>query len=489
MTGESLFKLIKSLSRQQRSNFSRFVEARKGKKQKFLTIFDRMLACNTYEEETIRGKEFKDARKYYQNRELLADKLIQSLVQYESAKVAGREYVLRAVEYNANELARKKLGLEVKASLKAGDYIQLLSYYDLRDSIADAYGIFLALPKGMPESGEVREMERQSAILQDVLTSLRAAAKSDPGEWSRKSTFIKGRLEGLAPTHPRDTYRYFKAQAFIDLLNNHFFKALVPQNKVVDILQEADFPLSRALLIKETSILIRLASDLGEYPLAMKLLTRLSEAEPQSPREEDMRQTTWIKSSVIVAGTAMDIDLALQCRADLLKHKDLFKESGYVIHLLGCARVCFIHGEYATVLEIVEEIRSLSRSYWVQVTWLLNALRCIIHYELENEDLLESILLASIRRSRKEGDVASYPLLIFKTVRKLWNVSPEESRSVLDEAAARLEEVKGDAEIQPLLGLLDFGMWVEAKRLGTSLLDLHERKRKLQREGLAKKAQ
>lgn len=465
-----MFRLIKSLSRQQRSNFSRFVEARKGKKQKYLVIYDRMLACSAYQEDEIRGQEFKDARKYYQNREILADKLIQSLVQYESSKVSGREYILRAVEYNANELARKKFLMEVENAYQAGDYIQLLSFYNLRNNISEAYGILLDLPDSFPNLGEVRTMEQQSSILAEVLDALRMARNSEVGKWGEKAVFIKSRLRNVSPSHPRDTYRYQKALAGLSILTGDFEGALQYQRKVVEILSRADFPLSGVICIKETSILIRLANRLGEYDLAMRSLATLSEKEPQSPREEDIRRVYRIKSSVTVAGTTMNMELARRNCAELRENKTHFSPSGYAIHLLGSALVYFGHGAYHETLEIVEEIRSLARSQWEEISWVVNVLRCIAHFELRNEDLMESLLLASIRQSRKME--AAYPLLIFRFLRKVWTASPETSKSVLKDAAQHFQTIENEPHVQPLMEVFNLGLWLESKLSGKSYADL-----------------
>lgn len=472
MTGERLFRLIKSLGRQQKSNFSRFVEARKGKRQKYLVVYDRMLACNDYEEETIRGKEFLDSRKYYQAREILADKLLQSLVQYESSRVEGRSYILRALDFEAYELAQKKFSEETTLAYQQGDFPHLLSLYQLGRGVAANYGVKLEIPEELPSSSQVRQFEAQSHQMDELLDQIRQAFRSEPALWEQKAAFLQSRLPDIASSHPRDTFRIHKIQVGYALLQGRLAQALHHQKLLVDVLEQNSFPLSRLGFLKEASLLIRLANHLGHRQMATESLMRLGNFQGCTPREDSLCLGNRIKASALVAASNLDLPLATQCHSDLLLHRHVFTDSSYAIHLLECARVYFAHGQYEGVLNLIEEVRSLSRTIWVDLAWVVDALRCSAHFELGNLDALESALLSAVRKAR-QTDSPAYPKLIYKTLHKLANAAPGEIETVLERAYAKFQDMQGDAQVQQQLNSLDFGLWLKAKLTGRSMMEIH----------------
>ena len=133
MTAENLYNLVQGLSREQKTRFTRYTKG--ARKSLDLVLYERLLAAKSFDEKSaakIRGKEFRNATQYYLYRCKLAERIIQSLVMYEQDRFDPAEFIRKAVQLDAVELAEKVWVEELTAAQTIEDYPKMVFLHPFR---------------------------------------------------------------------------------------------------------------------------------------------------------------------------------------------------------------------------------------------------------------------------------------------------------------------------------------------------------------------
>ena len=481
MTGEGLFKLVRSLSKQQKANFSRFVDAKKGSKPQYYTLFERLLVSRTYDESQIRGKEFSRPSKYYQNREILADKLIQSMVYFNGNRGSVRAYVIRAIELSATEMARKRLVAGMEEAVKRGDWSGLESLHRLLDELTDAYRIDLKLPDHLPDREAVRSHIRSWDSLEDLQRRVKYHLQNNFGDHLFHARAFRSKLDEIPVLGDKGAYLHAKVRVSIELLKQDYEQAVIVQDELVSILEKGKVFFKTPTLIRELSILIRLANQVKFEQLALHATMKLGGVIPGNPKEEDLKLHFQTKALVTVATIQCNLEMALKGRDGLISRRELFKEEEVPTYLFACASVFFIHGAYREVLDVLAEIRAGKRSLWEELNWGVVLLRLLCNFELGNVEVIPS-LYRSLTRSA-QGTDKEYPSFASRLVgrvvdaldkgqmQKVWQMNKQ----------TYLSYCQNPLEIM-MTEVFDLSLWLDARTTGRTVLEVHEERRRLDGE-------
>ncbi len=476
MTGEGLYHTVRSLTKQEKANFSRFVDARKGSKPNYYVLFERLVSCPVFNEKQIRGKEFKSSSKYYQNREILTDKLIQSLVYFNGSRASVKDYVLQAIRMNAPDFARKRMEIGMDEAISQGDWSHLERLHRLRVEIEEAYQVPLSVPPGVPDQAEVRKHLRSWEDLEDLLNNVRHHLRNHFGDHQFHVQKFRSQLEKLPILGERGVFLKAKIMVAMDLLKQDYAMATTSQEKVVQILGESKFPLKNPLLIKELSILVRLANQTQNDQVAFQNAINLRELDPQNPREADLKVQFQTKAQIAVATLQGNLALAKEGQQLVLEHMSLFKENEPPTYLMGCASVFFLHGEYRLVLETLTAIRSGKRSQWEALNWGVDLLRTLANYELGNFDVLTS-LQRSLHRTA-QSQPSDFPVFATRLVAKIINASSsKEANQVWQKSQDLYHTYWNDPKESVSTEVFDLSLWIEAKVSRLSTLEIFQNRR------------
>lgn len=482
MTGEGLFNLVQSLSKQQKANFSRFVDARKGSKPNYYTLFERMLSRKTYDEKQIRGRLFQNPGKYYQNREILIDKLIQSLVYFNGSRGSVRSYVLQAIELNVPDLARKRLKASMVEAHECNDWASLEFLHRLRDELGEAYRVALPLPGSVPSAQEVRKVHRSWELLEDLQNRIKHHLQHNFGDHLFHAEAFQSKLDETPVIGDKGLYLSKKVRVSLEILRQRYDKAVHFQEKVVEVLNASGIFLKNALLIKEYSILTRLALEVGADQTALQSAFRLGAVPATNSREEELRAYYKTKSLVAVAKVQGNFEMGLEGYTLLKDHTGLFTEGEVPTYLLGCAIVFFLHGEYQMTLESLATIRAAKRSHWEELNWSVDLLRLLCNYELENIEVLDSLYRTLVRTAQSQE--REFPLFASRLVSKMFNTAgKEEASQVWQEGREMFTAYCSDPKENLMANVFDLRLWFESKANGISIIQMfHNQRQEVKRE-------
>ncbi len=476
MTGEGLFNLVQSLSKQQKANFSRFVDARKGSNPNYYTLFERMQAFRSYEEKGIRGKLFQNSSKYYQNREILTDKLIQSMVYFNGSRGSVRSYVLQAIELNAVEQGRKRLEACMLEACERKDWPVLAYLHRFREELKEAYRLDLPLPEGVPAAEEIRGALQSWDMLLDLQRKVKHHLQENFGDHLFHYKSFQSKLEEIPTIGAKGLILSGKVRVSLEILKQDYHKAVQFQEDLVRRLESAPVFLKNALLIKELSILIRLALETGADQIALKSTFALGSVPVSNPREEELKTYHQTKSLISVAQTQGNLEMASKGYSLVLEHTGIFSEGELPTYYFGCATVFFLHGAYAQALEAVTAIRAAKRSHWEELNWSVDALRLLCNYELGNAEVLDPLQRTLVRSARAQEK--NYPLFASRWVVKMMNAANQkEALQVWKQGVEEYDSYCGNPKEVLTTKVFDLRPWLESKAHAASMWQVFQDQR------------
>lgn len=484
MTVEKLYHLVHSLTRDQKSNFTRYI--RGGKKTLDVVLYERILSQKNFDEKTsdfIRGKEFKVASKYYLYRIKLAEKIIQSLVSFESSKVSALSFIRRAVTMDAIELAEKPLADEMIKAQNNEEYSTLRFLYDFSFSLEQDYNFKFNYHPDLKPRAEVRHLDDVQHQLEDLLFQIRQSFAQSVDSRKLAASVLTSRLEEITPETSKAQYAYDKVRVGISLLTRSSELAQEYQKNLVRNMLEGKIDYSIIRLSKEISNLIRLSEDIGDKETALHANLSFSQLNPRTLIEQKEYSKNRIIQTITVGEFWANLSLAQKGYSDLQEAKFQFENSDLVRCYLLLGLNFFYHEEYSKALECFHELRSIPGKDWNRVTWEPDTLVLLCHLEKGNFDVIDSLARAAYRNTRKYD--WEYPKLVVKIVHKIIRANGQISEDIYRQGLEDIENVlKSNDNVDGDM-FFDFSIWLHAKLQKTSQADLfsHIGKLKFQRMG------
>lgn len=456
MNAERLYHLIHSLTPSQKANFSVYLGAGKGKSTKFKLLYDRILTERSYNEKKIRGKEFAVSARFYQNRELLLDKIIQSLVFFSEQKLSLRSYVFKAMELGAIDHARRRLSNEMETARREEDYDFLEYLNALRARIEQAYRIEFDLEGSDPGLQNSTDRLAQLRLLFRRVNQLLKQGRGEAGDLAAKS--LQYELDSIPRQGDESQYLGYKILSGIEMLRKNHEAAYLCQLEAVAILERDSFPLTQQMLAREYYLLVNHAMRFNYFEIAEHAVLKFSLLNAKSGIIDPSRQEMWIKAAIRVAYSRSNPDLMRKVLPSL---DDLVKTARpeiYLLNLFLAGMTFFQHNDFTTALSLVEKIRSQTKSPWPEIYWATETLRSLIHAELGNHELCETIFRSSIRLAKQTG--ARYPELVVRTANRMIDLGNKADKEILfGQYLTEMQSLKKDKKEEPALDLMDFTFW------------------------------
>lgn len=483
MTGQELHQLIHSLDRREKSNFAKFTDSnaesnQAAKRPKYLVLFDQMAKQKVYDEDVVRGTLFRNAVKFYQTREKLLDKIIQSMIFYGNEKLSARSYIQQALKFDAVELAQKKLVAELKIGQKNKDHDYLHYLLTLREKIETSYRVVLEIPEGIEEI-ESSQIDYQHLLtLRGVLRRLKRMLKSgkNVGATLGPVQFLD-EIQNVPTPNPECRYLYNKIRCYVEIMKVEMEEAFHYQQQAVRELEEMGPMFRNPLLAKEYFFMVELSLQNNDPDLVQRIIFKFSQIEPENRKERDIKNDYWIQAAISAGDTHGNLQLIESVMPLLLQNESLFKPELLMLNLFLAAKVFFVHQENRKALEVIKHIRSIKKCKWPELYWAVETLRYAVMDALDNVDVLDSIARSSIRFA--DAIDADLPKITSRYAQRMTRSRDKEDRMrVLNDFLLARKMGVSDPKEKISLGLLDLIFWFEHKAQGTPLLDAFMMSRK-----------
>ena len=478
MTVEKLYYLVHSLTRDQKSNFTRYT--RGGKKGLDIVLYERILAqkeLTAKAAETIRGKEFKVASKYYLYRVKLAERIIQSLVSFESAKVSALSYIHRAVTMDAVELAEKTLADEMIKAQEREDFATLRYLYDFSSELQQDYNFKFTYHKDLRSREEVKYLTDTQHTLEDLLVQIRQYFPKTGEDRRIGASFLSSRLAEIEPETHKARYTFEKVRVGLALLAIENDKSLDQQQQPFDLqkglvnqmLTRKDL-FSTTRMCRELSILIRLAEFVGDRDAALHYTLTYSRLDPRTLIEEKEFSKDRIVKTIDVGELWANLTLAEKGIQELEECRFQFDNRQLVHAYLKLGLNFFYNEQFSNALSCFQKVRSIPGKDWGRVSWEPDTLLLLCHLELGNLDVIDSLARSAYRNTKKYE--SEYPKTVVRIIQQVVRAGTLAAREVYPKGLNEIRRTWDPGEEVHESPFFDFSIWLEAKIEGVSQADL-----------------
>ena len=475
MTGNELYQLIHSLDRREKSNFAKFTDSNAGfnqggKRPRYLRLFDRMARMKVYDEDAVRGDLFRSAVKFYQAREKLLDKIIQSLVYFGGQKLSARSYILQALKVDAFDLAQRRLNAELKTAKEEQDIDYYHYLLTLKERIETSYRIKVDLQDGLEDISDIGPEYGHVLKLRGILRRLLMLIRSDPKAKSELGAqqFLD-ELQEIPLSGPESHYLYNKILSCIKITQLEMQAAFSYQQIAVRELEKMGSILKNGRLAQEYFFLVQLSRNNNDLKTVQHTIFKFSQIHPENRFEQELKHDYWVQAAISAGHIHGNLDLIKEAMPILMENLSLFSHDLLILNLFFAAKVYFIHEEYSSSLEIIDQIRSMRKCKWAELNWAIETLRLLNHAEREHFEVLESVFRSSLRLG--EALDADLPRLSTRMIHRMACSSGHLERAQIREEYLKIREKSTDSPSRKIsLDLLDLSFWFDHKATSDTLL-------------------
>ena len=465
MNAEGLYRLIHSLTPAQKANFSSFLGAGKGRSSKFKLLYDRILKAKVYDEKKIRGKEFSNAARFYQNREILLDKIIQSLVFFSDQRLSMRSYVFQAMELGAFDHARRRLANELERASQDGDKDLLRYLFSLKERVEQAYRVEFKVEIDVDRQ-ELSQLEQFISRLRELFRKVDQLLKQGWGEAGDLAAMsLQNELDQIPIECKEAAYLEMKIRSGLAIMQKDHFKAYRCQQNAVEVLERGDFPLSQQMLPREYYLLIHHALRYDHLEVAEQAVLKYSLLQETQQNLDPKLQEMWIKATIRVAYSRANSALMEKLQPAFESLGKTAKPEIYLLNSILVATTFFISDDQARTLDLIKKVRSRTKIDWPLAYWAIETLRFLVYVEQGDPELSEGIFRAAKRLANKTG--VNYPKLVIRMAAKMTEADrPEQKRALFDQYQAELKGILSDPNEARALELIDLSFWFRSLATG-----------------------
>lgn len=460
--------MLHSLSLEERQLIKRWsFKTKRGRSPKYGLLLDRMLdheLWNVQSEAIIRGTEFLKSDVYYRTREKLLYSIIHAL-SYSPEEEYTIDFVTKAVELNALELAQKTFEAAISKAERNSSQLAVLQWHQLRNQVFREYRVELRLPPNLRSPRSILEELKADFHLREILDQVQELRTMSVTERQWQVPMLLHRLSVLEVDDEVQRFEKNRLLSRVYLFQGKQEEAVVVQQEAIDT---APKELSVPLLAQEMVLLSQLYCDIGDLESAQFWGLKLSQLPCSTSRAELIKQELWIRSTMILAERRFSFDLAKLALEALKAFNGTFPSSSRAINFYFGAVVAFGNGAYSESRVWLEEARSAPKKSRPILTWQIDLLRALIDLE-EGEDI-DSALRATKRILRRESVV--YPQIVLGIIEQLFKASD----------ALNLEQIEiWKSKLLPLLSnpsemrcsyFFDAILWLDAKGKNTTMAAL-----------------
>ena len=498
-----LFDLIKSLSGSEKRYFKLFIRERDERSNKYLRLFDAIDQQSEFNEESLKdyvyGGEEIESRKYSELKAYLYDLILKSLQSFDSknsaqAKIKSQLLGIEALcKRSRFQDAKQLLHKAAKQAKKYEYWNLLLEIFDWEKKIAYAQTQIAYLNRELPR---IEEQERDAlqqlqwiAEYQNLFFRLLVSLRLDA---SQRDDSIRAFRESL-DAHPLLVSCPVQASHSVQILYLRI-KAVVAYAKgntqtfyetskacIAQMESQAHFLKEDvSQYISALSNLVVSCGQLKKYEEVEHCLNKFLEIKPITKDDELKIHRQYFMNRFALCIRQGDF---IEGQAAMVRHEEAlarfnrysFQKNTFYFQYFY---ISFGSGDYESAVSHLNEWLSLGSNEERQdLQSLSRILNLIIHYEMDNTLLLESLVRSAYRYQKKQKMVYEYERLMLQFFRQSNKVA---SKRELKQAFQGLRSSLEDLFVQPreraMLQLFDVLAWVDSKILQVPFPEVVQRK-------------
>ncbi len=459
-----LFRLIKSLTGSEKRYFRLFVSGQGGRDNKYLQLFDAIDACEEFDEDALReavyGGEPIQSRKYSELKAYLYGAILKSLQSYDEKSSVGHRLknLLQGVRalfrrslfddcrdklYKARKLAYKYE--QFSAVLEALDWEKRIAY-------AEADIDFLDKELGRITREEQEVLDKLQAISAyrntffHLLVIIRKySAIRREGQKKKLEDEIMGspllQDYGRANSHTaRVIYQRIYSIYYFAISDRENF--YLRNKELIALMESAPHLLKEDVseYISALSNLIRSCGELGKIEEMEANLEKLYRVPTNSLDDELKVHRQYYQAKLSLCLQQGEFDEGVRILNRHLRERRRFDQSLFETHTFYYIYfyITFTAGEYSRALDFLNQWLSLPSTVERQdLQSMSRILNLMVHYELGNYELLESLIRSTYRFLKKRNELEDLERKTISLIKKLVETA---SRNTLREAFAAFKQ-------------------------------------------------
>lgn len=488
-----LFDLVKSLSGAEKRYFKLFIDSKDAANSKYMQLFDAIDAMREFDEDALQqevyGDEIVEGRKYSELKGYLYDMVVKSLQFFDEKS---------SVDYRL-----KNMLLGVRTLFKRSHFDDCNSILKKAKKVALQHDNFNTLL-------EIIEWEKRIAYAQTDIAFL-------DRELGRITREERGYLEQLSNI---SDYRsiFFKMLVSIrkDVSRNQKQReelAALMENPLMANEEQARSHTAKVLFYRISSIYFFSVSKFQEFYETGQTLIGLMESRPALLQEDVSEYISALNNHMVSCGRIGRLDEFRETLNKLKKVKPITTDDAVKIHrqyYQGKFRLCINTGEFEEGLQELQrhlkEVKRLDAQQFIKNTFFLQyfciyfgsgdfekalgslndwlklsggverkdlqslarILNLIIHFELGNTMLLESLLRSTYRYLNKENRLSEFERKIMEFIREAGKPhSKKEMKQLFENLKQDFEQLSQSPEFG-VFQLFDLMAWLDSKISGKS---------------------
>lgn len=485
-----LFQLIKSLTGSEKRYFKIFVNPTKDKHNKYIQLFDLIDNQSIFEEEKlikkIYGKEKIESRKYSELKAYLYDLILKSLQGFDEKtsidyRLKGMLLSVRALfkrsHYNdCIELLHKAKKLAIKHEQHA-IILEILSWEKkIGYARSDMEFIGKNLSRIMEEEERYQEKLNNLNSYRNIFLKLLVALRKDVirrGKIKEKVNELMDDPILLNEDQARSNLAkvlFHRIYAFYHYANSDIQKYYSTNKYLLELMESIPHYLKEDLseyisVIGNYSVS---CANLGKFDEVEQVLNKLDSLRPITRDNQLHIHRLFYTYSLKLCLTKGDFEKGVTAiesipKKVLLEDRFVFENASFYFN---CFCLYFGRENYSESLTYLNKWLGIPRKgERKDLQSLAKVLNLIIHYEMNNQMLIDSIIRSNTRYLSKQEGTFQFERILIAFFSKVNKMPP--SNTVLIEAFKQLkEELLKDlkaVEEKRLLGVFDIISWIDSK--------------------------
>lgn len=502
---DDLFQLIKSLDQSEKRYFKIFatMHIKNSEDNKYIMLFDAIDKQSEYDEAEIR-KKFRNEKflnQLHVAKNYLYNNILKSLRLFHSERSKLNELmdILRDVqilyEKSLYKQCRKLLDKAKKIAYTYEKHSHILAVLDWEKTLArtsayadteekDLMGFYEEINDTMDKLKNINEYWKLT--MNSFLLRKKQGEIRDKTELKKFNEIIKHPLlqsENKATSFQSKTF-YFNIKGLYYFTNKDYKNLLNHCKKLVDLLEENPLLMKEDNYIASLYNLLLVQIELRQYNDALKTIKKLRDFKSNS---------TAMQTRIFV--TSYDTELNLYLRTgDFEKGIPLIKEiedglkkfggklnkESEALFSFNIAYLYFGLGEYNNSLKWLNKIiNDKELTVREDIQCFARILNLLVHYELNNYDLIEYIMKSTRRYLSNKNKLNKFELITLSYIRKLINANIDDDKMfIFNEWKKELNAISDDILEIKAFEYFDFISWLESKLGKKSFSDVIKGKKK-----------
>ena len=491
---EKLFRIVKSLSGSEKRYFKIFINNKGGKDNKYRKLFDAIEEQELFNEEELQQvvypKEQVESRKYSEMKGYLYDLILKSLQAYDEK--SSVDYKLKGMLLSVRTLYKRSLFEDCKELLhkakkiatKYEDFNSGLELLRWEKQIAYAETDITYLDK---ELGRIEEEEKKLVeqihniseyrnMFFKVLISVRKDATSGKRN-SEKLSFIEEDTL-MNDIEKAESYKagmlYYRVLSLYYLATRNLKGFYETSGKLLSQIES-----KRYMIAEDASEYI---SALSNHVIASGSLKQFSEVEETLDKMKAIKANTfddelkiyrqyylgkfrlYIDSGEFEKGF---VELENHLKSKRKFDDNLFRKDTFYIKYFS---ICFGANKYEEALHYLNEWLGMSKNIERKdLQSLARILNLIIHYEMDNTDLIESLLRSTYRFLTDKDFFAEFEKKFLSSFRVAIEIqSRKELRAHWRNLSKEYERLEQEQNLPSFIRWFPIKEWIDAQASGIS---------------------